>query len=134
MTALRSGSPLESRSRPLRCVTSPTAGVIASLMISRSLSVSSGSLVGIERPLVRGRGPGQLLGEGASGREGGRAEGERAEERAAAGSGVRRVHAIFTRVRHLDSWEARRPSATAGRPVVREIVASGPLARAAEKP
>ena len=34
------------QSFPLRCVISPTAGVIASLMMSRSLSVSSGSLVG----------------------------------------------------------------------------------------
>ena len=109
MTALRSGFPLESRIRPLRCVISPTAGVIASLMISRSLSVSSGSLVGIERPLVRGGGPGQLLGEGAPGREcgGGGTEGERAEERASAGSEVRRAHAIFTRVWELDSRRIR---------------------------
>src|SRR5262249_39396875 len=71
-------------------------------------------VVGVERelgreewPLVRGRGPGQLLGESPSGGEGGRAERERAEERAAAGSAGRRVHAILPRVRQFDSWISR---------------------------
>ena len=42
-------------------------------------------LVWEERPLVRGGRPGQLVGEGAPGREGGCSEGKRAEEPTAAG-------------------------------------------------
>ena len=40
------GLPGRRQDAPVRCVISPMAGVIASLMMSRSLSVSSGSLSG----------------------------------------------------------------------------------------
>ena len=43
---IATGLPRASRIRPLRWVTSPTAGVMPSLTIRRSLSVSSGSLLG----------------------------------------------------------------------------------------
>ena len=41
-----SGCPIASSTRPVRWVISPTAGVMLSLMMIRSLSVSSGSLSG----------------------------------------------------------------------------------------
>ena len=79
---------------------------------------------------------------GCSGTEVGREKAERQRAgRGGEGEKGRSVHPTFscsagsTRVTVIETdCEIAAPSATAGRPVVREIVASGPLARAVRNP